>query len=713
MSNNLNFSSIQSLHSLPVTLDGKNVETKRKEIKEYFHKTFSLFEKLFECFVNDDVFYVKSERTRHPMIFYFGHTATFFINKLIISNVLNERVNAEFESMFAIGVDEMHWDDMNASHYSWPKVGEVKAYRDSVRTKIDELISTLPLTLPISQNDPMWIVLMGIEHERIHIETSSVLHRQLPIEMIKDNGFFPRCKQLSQAPVNELVYIEGSKVSLGKDKDHHLYGWDNEYGRKEIGVAAFEVSKFLVSNAEFLDFVEDGGYENKAYWDEEGLSFLSSMGVSSPVFWIKKDNGVFQYRTMLEEMQMPLSWPVDVNYLEAKAFCRWKSHKDNRKYRLPTEAEWYQLYERAKIQDVPHFDDTKANVNFRHWASSSPVDMFAFGDLFDVMGNVWQWTQSHMDAFEGFEVHPAYDDFSTPTFDGKHNLIKGGSWASTGNELMKHSRYAFRRHFYQHAGFRYVIGEEVEIEEENIYETDELVSQYCDFQYGQEHFGVQNFALACAQKAIDYTQGIKQGSALDLGCATGRASFELAKAFDKVCGIDFSARFVQVGAQLQEGKTVGYYQNGEGELKTRYEIDLQSLGLDGVKDKVEFWQGDACNLKEHFKAYDLIMATNLIDRLYEPKLFLDRVHERINEGGYLILTSPYTWLEEYTDKKFWIGGYKDTNGNEVSTLEGLKEILEKHFELVATEDVPFVIRETPRKYQHTISQMSVWKKREL
>lgn len=702
---------MHTLHTLPVTLDGENVEHKREEIREYFHKTYTFYEKLFECFINDDVFYIRPEPTRHPIIFYYGHTATFFINKLIVSGIIHERINPEFESMFAIGVDEMNWDDMDGSHYSWPKVDEIRNYRNEVRKRIDLLISNIPMTLPIRQEDPMWIILMGIEHERIHLETSSVLHRQLPIEYIEDTGFFPRCDDISDSCENEMVSIEGGKITLGKEKTHHLYGWDNEYGKKEVEVASFKTSKFLVSNEEFLDFVNDGGYENESYWDEEGLKFLELREVSFPVFWIRQGDDSFRYRAMLEEMEMPMSWPVDVNYLEAKAFCRWKSEKEKKEYRLLSEGEWYRLYQRAGLTDVPEFDDRKANINFRYWASSSPVNKFSFGDIFDVMGNVWQWTESHMDAFEGFEVHPAYDDFSVPTFDGKHNIIKGGSWASTGNELMKHSRYAFRRHFYQHAGFRYVEGKELEKEEENIYETDELVSQYCDFQYGETYFGVENFAVACAQKAISYTKGINQGSALDLGCATGRASFELAKSFDKVCGIDFSARFVQVGVELQKNNTVGYYQNGEGGLKARCEVNLEELGLNEVSDKVEFWQGDACNLKPHFTNYDLIMATNLIDRLYEPHLFLESVHERINTGGYLILTSPYTWLEEYTDKEFWIGGYEDKNGNEVSTLDGLKEMLKEHFGLVATEDVPFVIRETPRKYQHTISQMSVWKKK--
>lgn len=711
MSKNTNVQSLQSLHAFTVTLDGLDVQQKREEIRDYFHKTFTFFESLFLCLKDDSVFYLKSEPTRHPMIFYFGHTATFFINKLTVANVITERVDPEFEAMFAVGVDEMNWDDMDDEHYAWPKVHEVMAYREKVRQLIDELIMTLPLTLPIRQEDPIWIILMGIEHERIHLETSSVLHRQLPIELVENISLFPRCEESGEAPVNEMVAIEGGTVRLGKEKDHNLYGWDNEYGRREVEVDDFKVSKFLVSNGEFMAFVEDGGYTNNEFWDDEGKKFLEIRSASHPVFWVKGDEESYRYRSMLEEINMPLNWPVDVNYLEAKAFCRWKNKKEKKNYRLLSEAEWYRLYERAGIQDVPDFDDSQANINFRHWASSSPVDRFAFGDIFDVMGNVWQWTETPTDAFEGFEVHPAYDDFSTPTFDGKHNLIKGGSWASTGNEITKHARYAFRRHFYQHAGFRYVEGKALQKQEENIYETDELVSQYCDFQYGENYFGVENFAKACAQKAIAYTKDIKQGSALDLGCATGRASFELANVFDKVCGIDFSARFVQVGVELQKNNTVGYYQKGEGDLKKRLEINLEELGFSDVADKVEFWQGDACNLKPHFKNYDLILAMNLIDRLYEPHLFLKSVHERINDGGYLVLTSPYTWLEEYTAKEFWIGGYEDENGNEVTTIEGLKAMLKDHFELVATEDVPFVIRETPRKYQHTLSHMSVWKKK--
>ena len=132
--------------------------------------------------------------------------------------------------------------------------------------------------------------------------------------------------------------------------------------------------------------------------------------------------------------------------------------------------------------------------------------------------------------------------------------------------------------------------------------------------------------------------------------------------------------------------------------------------MEKEREKVSFWQADACNLKPIYRDFDLIFGGNLIDRLYDPKKFLDAMAERIHQGGMLILTSPYTWQEESTPKNKWIGGYK-RDGENVTTLQGLEEILGKDFTLLETKDVPFVIQETARKHQHTVAQMSIWEKR--
>jgi len=327
-----------------------------------------------------------------------------------------------------------------------------------------------------------------------------------------------------------------------------------------------------------------------------------------------------------------------------------------------------------------------------------------------VAGNVWQWTETAIDGFEGFKVHPAYDDFSVPTFDGRHNLIKGGSWASTGNETIRDSRYAFRRHFIQHAGFRYIESNEEVEQEFNTYETDELISQYLEFHYGDEYFGVKNFPKACIDTIYNKVKVLKFERVLDLGCAVGRSSFELATRFKQVDAVDFSARFIRNAESLSEHGSVRYLITDEGELSTLKQVSLDKLGLEKTAKHINFSQGDACNLKPLYNDYDLIFAGNLIDRLYEPALFLKVIHERIKVGGLLVLTSPYTWLEEFTKKENWIGGIK-VNGENMTTLDGLHELLKEHFKPYSHPvDIPFVIRETARKHQHTVAQMTFWQK---
>ncbi len=692
----------------PVTLDGNDIEKKRLEIKEYFHNTYELYEKVFELLKDDSVFYKKSELTRHPMIFYFGHTATFFINKLINMKIINKRINPDFESIFAVGVDEMAWDDVDSKNYAWPKMEAVREYRLRVKELVDDLIMTLPLSLPITQDSPMWIILMGIEHERIHIETSLVLHRQMPLEFIKEVHDFKTCTHSCDAPMNELVNIEAGHIKLGKSTQHNLYGWDNEYGNYEEDVKAFKTSKFLVSNGEFMEFVNSDGYITNEYWDEEGKEFLKYSKLKHPCFWVEED-GIYKYRTISSIIEMPLNFPVEVNALEAEAFCRYKSKKDGVEYLLPSETEYRAIYNYSNLQDLPEFHESRANLNFYHYASSCPVDEFSFNGIYDVVGNVWQWSRTPIRAFEGFKVHEAYDDFSVPTFDDKHALILGSSWASSGNLIMKHSRYAFRKHFPQFAGFRYVISRSSKTKEKDVYESDELVSQYCEFQYGDNHFGVKNFAVEMAKIATKFSSS--KTKALDLGCATGRATFELAKNFDEVDGVDFSIRFVGVGSKLKESGFVAFHSNEEGEIVKNKKVTIKELGYENLKDKVSFWQGDACNLKANFNSYDMVMATNLIDRLYNPILFLDTIDARLNDDGVLIISSPYTWQESSTKKELWLGGYIDKDGSEVKTIESLKAILSDKFELIHLQDLEFVIKETLRKFQHTISQVSVWRKK--
>lgn len=240
------------------------VEQKRREIKAYFLDSFNTYESLFSCLANDEVFYQRPEKLRHSLIFYFGHTATFFINKLVLSKAINERINPKLESLFAIGVDEMSWDDLNDDNYDWPQVEEVRQYRNQVRTLVCDLIDTMAFSMPIDWESPMWPVVMGIEHERIHLETSSVLIRQLPLSLVRPHSDWPACGSMVTSAKgvepNSLIPVPAQKVVINKTWDDAYYGWDNEYGFQQEEVAEFNASKFLVSNGEFMAFVKDDGY---------------------------------------------------------------------------------------------------------------------------------------------------------------------------------------------------------------------------------------------------------------------------------------------------------------------------------------------------------------------------------------------------------------------------------------------------------------------
>ena len=247
----------------------------------------------------------------------------------------------------------------------------------------------------------------------------------------------------------------------------------------------------------------------------------------------------------------------------------------------------------------------------------------------------------------------------------------------------------------------------------NPYETDELVAQYMEFHYGDSYLQVENYPEKCAQLCLQLMadeKGVQTQKALDLGCAVGRTTFELARGFDEVIGGDLSQRFIECATQLQDKGSLEYSMITEGELVTPCKASLAGLNLERQSNKVKFYQEDACNLSDRHQQYNLIFAGNLLDRLSNPKQFLSSVHNYLVADGILVMSSPYTLLKEYTPRENWMGGYTE-NGKEVRVLDGIKEALKPHLVMMNEPiDVPFVIRETSRKFQHTIAQLSAWKR---
>jgi 5-histidylcysteine sulfoxide synthase/putative 4-mercaptohistidine N1-methyltranferase len=662
-----------------ISLNGDDVEQKRAEIKEYFLKTYELYEKLFNYLSCDESYYQRADNLRHPLIFYFGHTASFFVNKLILAKIIQKRINPRLESIFAVGVDEMSWDDLDEKHYEWPTVIETKAYRDEVKIMVLSLIEKLPLTLPISWTSPFWAIMMGIEHERIHLETSAVLIRQLPLTMLQQNRFFKECNVDHDIVTNEFISIPDTTISLGKSKDSDLYGWDNEYGNHKSFVERFETSKYLVSNAEYLEFVKDKGYEDDSFWCEEGKKWKDYTGVKRPRFWAMKDDKYY-LRTIAGIISLPLSWPVEVNNLEAQAFCRYKAKKLDLPIRLPSEDEYHAIREFSKVDEL----DFKANINLEEFCSPNPIDMFEHNGLFDVVGNVWQHTSTPIYGFDGFKVHPWYDDFSTPTFDDKHNLLMGGSWISTGNEIQKSARYAFRRHFYQFAGIRYINSNKIPKNYSAIYEKDKEISKVLDASYDGSYLGMPNYYVKLAEYLKTLMRDKKRSKALDMGCGGGRCGLELTSDFDLVHAVDLTARVISNSVFLKQNGHLRYAMRSEGDFEELKEIQLSNYNFKEHISKIEFWQGDLANLKPFFNEYDLVILNDILTKTYDPKGALENIHNIINQNGILVLATADDWDTTYTSKKYWLGGIRE-NGEQIFSKDHIESILSHNFTLLDNE----------------------------
>jgi len=701
---------LQHLVTKTIDLSQGNPDAKRAEIRAYFLKTWEVDELLYTQLKTDDVFYHRGDPLRHILLFYLGHTAVFYINKFYLAGIIRERINPSFESIFAVGVDEMSWDDLNNNHYDWPQVQAVREYRNKAREVILKVIDETRLTLPIDWENPFWLVMMGIEHERIHLETSSVLIRQLPLDEVVAHRFGSICNEMGDAPQNGLVEVDSMELLLGKPVNHPYYGWDNEFGSLRVNVPAFQASKMLISNGEFLQFVEAGGYQQEKYWTEEGWNWNSYRNLGMPLFWRKDING-YRLRLVAEEIPLPLNWPVEVNYLEAKAFCNWKSEQNNKIYRLPTEEEWYVLAARYLTKDQPEWGIAPGNINLEYFASPCPVDKFQQGDFYDLQGNVWQWTETPITGYPGFKVHPMYDDFSTPTFDGKHNLIKGGSWISTGNEATFHARYAFRRHFYQHAGFR-IVQSDLPLEiTPDVYETDPEVALSCENQWGNSNpsnFHVDLSRLIKAQLANE----LGRMKVLDLNADTGRLAFELAPDVKELMALDFSARFIRMPVLLTERGFMRYIVKDDNELLFYRDVELTEPGLGTGIDRIKFMQDNANNLKPIYSGYDLIILPNVLEEIECPKKMLLEIHQRLNPGGWLVIASDYDWEANEIAANCRPGGFK-ADGEPVTSAQGIANLLSKCFLKIGNgHEIIRYERFNSRKMLIRNCEVTFWKLRE-
>lgn len=241
----------------------------------------------------------------------------------------------------------------------------------------------------------------------------------------------------------------------------------------------------------------------------------------------------------------------------------------------------------------------------------------------------------------------------------------------------------------------------------NPYESASYLSDYLLFHFGKPRelcpwTSAPKVAFDFHRRIVDQMVVGKGGRALDLGCAVGRVSFELSKRFDEVIGIDKSRAFIRAATRMAKRRSCSFQVADEGGLSSHRTVRLPAGSRPG---RVRFEVGDAQKLRSGLGAFDLVVMANLIDRLPEPMKCFRKLPSLVNPGGLLVITSPYSWLEQYTSKRRWLG-----RGRRGTMLEALRKLLAPHFKLAKRRDLPFLIREHRRKYEFVIAEASAWRR---
>jgi formylglycine-generating enzyme required for sulfatase activity len=358
--------------------------------------------------VKPDALYERPIPERHRMIFYLGHLEAFDWNLIGRFALDRPPFHAEFDRLFAFGIDPPPGQLPADAVSDWPELHEVQQYCRKVRDEVDALLSQAPEQL----------VHVALEHRLMHAETFAYILHQLDYD--KKIGAATTAPQAGR-PVPGMIDIPAGVARLGRTVAEG-FGWDNEFEAHAVDVPAFAIARHKVTNGEYLDFVRQGA--------------------EAPFFWKMRGDEWF-YRGMWEEIPLPLDCPVYVTKDEADRYTQWRG------MRLPTEAEWQRAACGAQVS---------ANLDFRHWDSVSvAADEDGNRGPQQMVGNGWEWTSTPFGPFPGFQPFPFYANYSAPFFDGAHYVLKGASPRTAACFLRASFRNWFRPSYpYIYATFRMV-----------------------------------------------------------------------------------------------------------------------------------------------------------------------------------------------------------------------------------------------------------------
>lgn len=428
----------------------------RARVSDARHRSDALFR-----IVRETSLYERPIPERHRIIFYIGHLEAFDWNLLHDSPLGLKSLRPEFDRLFAFGIDPVGGGLPDDQPSDWPSLETVRDYVSLTRAALDGKFSDAIVDADTEARDgfPLSTLLnVAIEHRLMHAETLAYMLHQLPFDSKIPQADPP--EPSSSAVTPQMVEIPAGSVTLGLEPGSDQFGWDNEYEKNTQLVPAFEIDQYMVTNRQYLEFVSSGGYDTRAFWSDEAWNWKNANKIPHPVFW-RKEGESWRYRTMFEEISLPLDWPVYVSHAEATAYTRWAGKS------LPTEAEWQRAAYGSPQETerrYPWGDDaavaTLGNFDFQRWnpiaVHASPRGKSSFG-VEDMLGNGWEWTSTVFEPFPGFEPFPFYRGYSADFFDGKHFVMKGGSARTAACMLRPTFRNWFQAHYqYVYAGFRCV-----------------------------------------------------------------------------------------------------------------------------------------------------------------------------------------------------------------------------------------------------------------
>ncbi len=333
------------------------------------------------------------------------------------------------------GVDSLYDSAAIAHDTRWdlllPSRQETLAYLTAVRDTVLERIEAGKL----SENDRYFIQL-GVFHEDMHDEAFTYTRQTHGYTAPR---FLPNTSAGEAGPLRGDAEFPGGRFLLGA-LPGEPFVFDNEKWAHPVQVKAFAIARAAVTQGEFQEFVEAGGYQRREFWSEPGWSWRLGVEAQHPLYWRREGGGRWLRRNFDRWLPLEPHRPVlHVNWWEAEAYCNWAGR------RLPTEAEWEAAASSEPADSGRTLAETKrrfpwgdaapkpeqANLGF---CSAGAVDVAAcpagdsaFGCR-QMIGNVWEWTADNFEAYPGFEVDP-YREYSQPWF-STHKVLRGGAWTT-------------------------------------------------------------------------------------------------------------------------------------------------------------------------------------------------------------------------------------------------------------------------------------------